>query len=192
MKVRNVMTKEVAACAATDTLDAVAKKLWDHDCGAVFVSEDGQGAWVGVLTDRDITMTAWMQGRPLHEITVRSALGSDLHSCRVDDDLASALELMAKHQVRRLPVRDGKKWVGVLSLADAARALDKKPRAKSASQAHVAHCLAAVCEPRATEAGDVELRPTKSAGAAKATKDAGKTIKAAAKPARKRSSKSKS
>ena len=122
MKVQELMTREVGACRAFDAADQGAKIMWERDCGAVPVL-DQEGAVVAMLTDRDLCMAAMLQGRGLSEIRVSSAMSKGLWSCRPDDDLSHAEEVMRAHKVRRLPVVDAQgKLLGILSLSDLARA----------------------------------------------------------------------
>jgi CBS-domain-containing membrane protein len=89
---------------------------------------DEKGRPVGFLTDRDICMAAYTQGKALELLRVEAAMARKVVSCGVDDDLRSAAGLMRQHRTRRLPVvnPDGT-LVGLLSLDDlaceAARAL---------------------------------------------------------------------
>ena len=122
MKVEELMTREVGACRAFDRADQGAKIMWERDCGAVPVL-DQEGSVVAMLTDRDLCMAAMLEGRGLSEIRVSSAMSKDLWSCRPDDDLSNAEEVMRAHKVRRLPVVDAHgKLLGILSLSDLARA----------------------------------------------------------------------
>jgi len=101
--------------------------MWDEPCGAVPVVDD-QSRLVGFLTDRDICMAAYTQGKALAELRVETAMAREVVSCTVEDDLVSAAQLMRQNRTRQLPVinRDGT-LVGLLSLDDlaceAARAL---------------------------------------------------------------------
>ena len=75
-----------------------------------------------MLTDRDICMAAYTQGRPLGEMQVSSAMSRQLFSCRPEDSLAKAEEIMRTNRIRRLPVIDADRHlVGILSLDDIAR-----------------------------------------------------------------------
>jgi CBS-domain-containing membrane protein len=120
IRVREAMTEPVAACSPTDTLNAAARHMWEHDCGAVPVL-DGRKL-VGIITDRDICMAAYTQGRPLAAISIQDVMARHVHACHADDTLERAASLMADARVRRLPVLDGEEQlVGIISLADIAR-----------------------------------------------------------------------
>lgn len=118
--VREAMTEAVASCSPNDWLNAAARHMWERDCGAVPVLEEGK--LVGIITDRDICMAAYTQGRPLTAIRVQDVMARHVHACRADDTLERAASLMAEARVRRLPVLDGDdRVVGVISMADIAR-----------------------------------------------------------------------
>src|SRR5699024_6153701 len=74
---RDLMTRDVATCHASDTLDHCARLMWDRGCGCVGVLEDGHRP-VAVITDRDVCMAAYTQGRPLGEMVVGSAMSRRL------------------------------------------------------------------------------------------------------------------
>jgi CBS domain-containing protein len=121
MKIEKLMTAKVRACAPTDSLNSAAQLMWEGDCGIVPVI-DVDGRPVGVLTDRDIAMSAHLRGGRLGEIPVAEAMSRRLAVVKVDDSLHDALELMRTGQVRRLPVVDAEgRLAGMLSLSDIAR-----------------------------------------------------------------------
>jgi len=64
MNASDVMTKTVRSCSAGDSLQRAAQLMWEGDCGSVPVV-DSDNRVVGILTDRDIAMAAYTQGRPL-------------------------------------------------------------------------------------------------------------------------------
>jgi CBS domain-containing protein len=152
MKVENLMTKSVRTCRPDESLNDAARIMWECDCGAVpVVSSDGAGRLVGVITDRDIGMAAYTQGRTLREIPVREVMARELQCCRPSDTVAEAEQVMRRAQVRRLPVVDDSGHViGLLSLADLAREAVRERRAKrpAVRETGVAETLAAICEPR--------------------------------------------
>lgn len=158
MLAKHLMSQPVATCSIADNLDHAASLMWNSDCGAVPVV-DGSGRAVAMLTDRDICMAAYTQGKPLREIGVRSAMSQTLYACSPDDLLENVEQLMAQHQIRRIPILDQEGIpMGILSLNDLARAANKQhPAAHGASNglslAVAARTLAAVCAPRHQEPG---------------------------------------
>jgi CBS domain-containing protein len=73
------------------------------------------------VTDRDLAVKVVAQGRDSKTTTVDEVMTKDPVTCRPEDDVQSALDLMSRHQVRRIPVaEDGNKVVGIISQADLA------------------------------------------------------------------------
>ena len=144
MKVEQLMTKDVHTCRPTDTLDVVAQILWDRDCGALpVVADDDSGRVVGMITDRDVCMAAYTQGRALKEVEVGSAMSSPVVVCAPSSLVQEALESMGSAQVRRLPVvDDANHLLGLLSLADVARNGGAKSSAKAGET------LSVIAQPR--------------------------------------------
>ena len=124
MEVERTMTREVVTCCPEDSLERAARALLQRDCGGLPVV-DGKGHVVGMVTDRDICMTALTRGRSLRELCVRDAMSRDVVSAAPGESLALAAELMGQFQVRRLQVLDtDHRPVGLLSLSDLARRAD--------------------------------------------------------------------
>jgi CBS-domain-containing membrane protein len=120
MKVEQMMNRAVKACSPQDSLNKAAQVMWENVCGAVPVV-DSQSKPIGFLTDRDICMAAYTQGKPIQAMTVEGAMARKVVCCQVSDELDYAMRLMGENHVRRLPVigSDGK-LAGVLSLDDLA------------------------------------------------------------------------
>jgi CBS-domain-containing membrane protein len=145
-RVNDVMTRSVIACQRTDNLNTAAQLMWDHDCGAIPVL-DPYHRVVGMITDRDCCMSAYLHGENLGAIPVVDAMSADVVSCHFEDSIERAEQLMASHKVRRLPVVDDfGAPVGILSMNDIAR---HAARAKDAAMASAAvKTMATVCAPR--------------------------------------------
>jgi len=115
------MSKEVASCQLSDSLSVAAKIMWEKDCGCVPVV-DGHGRAVSMITDRDICMAAYTQGKQLHDIVVADVCSPGLRTCNRDEPVSDAVNTMAIAQVRRLPVVDADgRLVGLLALSDLIR-----------------------------------------------------------------------
>ena len=112
MKVKDAMSRSLAACNADDTLNRAAQLMWEYDCGAIPVLDNG-GAVGGIITDRDVCMGAYTQGLPLSQIPVRRAMQTVVYTCKPEDSIESALGLMRRNKVRRLPVTEDGRPVGV-------------------------------------------------------------------------------
>jgi CBS domain-containing protein len=118
MNIRQIMSHQVWTCRPDDSLAHVAQLMWDHDCGCVpVVNAEGQAT--AMITDRDICMAAYTQGRKLDEMSVASAASHGLVAVSEDDSLELAETLMQRHQVRRMPVLDGSAIpIGIVSMND--------------------------------------------------------------------------
>jgi len=148
MIVDKIMTHDVKSCRLEDTLSTAAQIMWDNDCGAVPVV-DGERV-VGMITDRDICMAAWTQDTPLSRLLVSSTFSKDPVMCAPGDSVAKAEEAMRTYQLRRLPVVEKDRLVGILSLNDVARAATEGKRTGAGdvvTRTEVAETLAAVCQP---------------------------------------------
>jgi CBS domain-containing protein len=126
-KVKDLMTHPVHSCGIHDAAVTPASLMWEHDCGVVPVVDD-DGRLVGVVTDRDICMAAYLQGRPLADIPIASFMAPHVATCRPDDEVVWAEHVMSLRQVHRLPVVDhGGRPVGMISLGDLARVAPRAP-----------------------------------------------------------------
>jgi CBS domain-containing protein len=117
MKVREAMTRDVAICTPATSLAEAGWKLFERDCGILPVLSESR--IVGLVTDRDLAIAAATKDRPAREISVGEVMGPAIHACHEDDDVETALALMASHQVRRLPVVDDDEVLrGIISIND--------------------------------------------------------------------------
>lgn len=148
MNISEIMTRDVRTCRLDDSLETPARIMWETDCGCVPVI-DPEGRVTGVITDRDICMAAYTQGKPLCAINVASTAVRDLIAAREDKTIESVEALMRKHRVRRVPIVDAMgRLVGIVSLNDLARRSHLGGnRTDGLSAANVIDTLAAICEP---------------------------------------------
>lgn len=148
MLVSQLMSREPRTCAPEDSLDDAARILWDQDVGVVPVISGA--LTVGMITDRDICMAAYTQGRPLREIPVSTAMSKELHVAHPNDALVVAMRTMRERQVHRLPVVDEEgELQGLLSINDLT--LDAAFGGDVAAQ-DVVETLASIGQPRQTGA----------------------------------------
>ena len=118
MKVREIMTGNVQTCDLNGSLAEAAKQMWDNDCGILPVLKDGREV-VGVITDRDICMGTMMRDRNPSAISVEEVITGEVYSVKPEDNIDSALQVMQKHKVRRLPILDEEEGLrGLLSMND--------------------------------------------------------------------------
>ena len=160
MKVQDMMSKAVTTCAMQDTLNTVAQKMWDLDCGVLPVVDPDQRP-LAVITDRDVCMAALTTGKPLDDLRVMASMSKQIWTCRAQEEVNSAALRMAKHGVRRLPVVDAEgRLVGMLSLNDLAIAAAKEPLTKlTATTADAMRVLLAVCAHRQSNREEAKSAP---------------------------------
>ena len=124
-KITEVMSSNPCAIEADKPVAYAAKMMKDEDVGLAPIVEGDR--LVGTLTDRDIVIRVVAEGKDPQSVTVREVASTDLVTIDPQQDLDEALRLMASHQVRRLPVVEGGRLVGVVAQADVAReGKDKK------------------------------------------------------------------
>jgi CBS domain-containing protein len=118
--IRDLMTSNPSTIEPDKTVADAAKLMRDEDAGLIPIVEGKKLA--GTITDRDIAIRVVAEGKDQQSTTVRDVMTSRLVTVDPDQDLDEALRLMAKHQVRRLPVveEDGK-LVGIVAQADIAK-----------------------------------------------------------------------
>jgi CBS domain-containing protein len=128
MKVRELMTPKPLSCDVGTDLATVARLMAKADCGVLPVTDMG-GKVTGIITDRDVCIAVAADDHPARQILAGAVAVKTVHTCRPDDDCASALTTMKKYRVRRLPVvnPDGT-LLGMLSWSDAALAADENGR----------------------------------------------------------------
>jgi CBS domain-containing protein len=120
MKVREIMTSEGLATVSLDTtLAEIAMRMRDENVGAIPVVDDDDNL-TGIITDRDIVVRGIAEGEDPNECTAEEILSEQLHTIHPDAALEDAAELMAQHQIRRLPVVEDEVIVGMISLGDLA------------------------------------------------------------------------
>ena len=118
--IKDVMTSDPCTIDADKSVAYAAKMMRDEDVGLAPIVEGDK--LIGMLTDRDIAIRVVAEGRNPEQVTVREVATQQVVTIDPEQDLSEALRIMAKHQVRRLPVveEDGR-LVGVVAQADVAR-----------------------------------------------------------------------
>ena len=162
MKVSDIMTSEGLATATLDTtLAEIAMRMRDENVGAIpIVDEDEKLA--GIITDRDIVVRGIAEGENPDECTAEDILSEQLHTIQTHADIEEAAELMARHQIRRLPVVENSVIVGMISLGDIAVKSEEDEAA--AALEDISEGVRAAVGVSKTE-GDVETDNLREAGA---------------------------
>ena len=110
--------RHVVTCLPTDSLEAAAKAMHAHGIGALPVCEVGT-RMVGIISERDLVrIFATTACNELPNLRVRDVMTTHVKSCGPDDDMHAAEHLMRRHHFRHVPVVEGGRVVGVLSIRD--------------------------------------------------------------------------
>ncbi|WP_410649622.1 CBS domain-containing protein [Amycolatopsis sp. cmx-4-54] len=119
---REIMTAGTTCVSASETVLDAAKKMAAESVGALPIcGEDGK--LQGMLTDRDIVVKVLAEGKDPRALHASELAQGEAVTIGADDDAEEIMRTMANHKVRRLPVIDGHKLVGIVAQADVARAL---------------------------------------------------------------------
>jgi CBS domain-containing protein len=119
--IRDVMTEDPKCVEASATIEEAAQLMAKEDIGNVLVVENGEVQ--GIITDRDIVVRVIAKGEGA-DASVREACTSDVQTLSPDDSIEDAVKKMEQGDIRRLPVVDDGKPVGIVSLGDLAKAVD--------------------------------------------------------------------
>ncbi len=126
MQVKEIMTERPEFLLTTATITDAAKKMRELDTGFLPIGDKATDKIVGILTDRDLVISALANKNAL-DTPVKNVMHKDVWYCFENDDVQKAFESMKKKQIRRLIVlNNNKKLSGVLSLGDIALHCDTK------------------------------------------------------------------
>jgi CBS domain-containing protein len=115
---RDIMTQKPLTLQTSDTITAAARTMRDGNIGDVVVLENGQVR--GILTDRDIVVRALAAGLDPSRTTVGEVCSRELTTLSPMDSIAAAVSVMRDKAIRRLPVVEDGRPVGIVSLGDLA------------------------------------------------------------------------
>lgn len=132
---RDIMHSGAECVGEHETLDSAARRMRDLGVGALPICGDDDRLH-GIITDRDIVLRCVAEGLDPSTVTASSLAQGKPFTVDADTDVDQVLEVMMSHRIRRLPVIEDKRVVGMISEADLARSLpDKK----------VGHFVEAIC-----------------------------------------------
>ena len=122
-----VMTQNPVCCLPTDSVSKAAQLMKSEDVGSIPVIEDEQTMkLIGIVTDRDLALQVVAPERDPGSTQVEDVMTYEIITCRATDDVQKAVDAMAQHQLRRMPVIDGDhRIVGIISQADVATRVEK-------------------------------------------------------------------
>jgi CBS domain-containing protein len=147
MQVQQVMNQPAIVCRPQDTTDVAVRLMGENDCGVLPVV-DADDKVIGMVTDRDICMAAYLGRSPLHTMTVMTAMSEQVAVCGPKDSLDIAAARMQRARVHRLPVVDETNTiVGVISTNDIFRQVNTHRGQQSLSDRRLVEMLAAICAP---------------------------------------------
>lgn len=156
MNINEIMSSSVKSCHPDTSLDDVARMMWDNDCGAVPVVND-KNKPVGIVTDRDITMAALLNHRPLWELTAAQTIqGQHPCCCHQEDAVAGCLTKMEQNGVRRILVtnQDGT-LAGIVSMGDIVAATAERKSRKNLGAGDLLGMLRQVSSHHANNQGPI-------------------------------------
>ncbi|MBS4211975.1 MULTISPECIES: CBS domain-containing protein [Neobacillus] len=114
-KIRDIMTDDVDCCTLLDNIYEVAVKMKELNVGAIPIVDKEK--IVGMITDRDIVIRGVAEKHP-GSSKVEEIMSNDLITISPEASTREAAKLMAQHQIRRLPVVEDEKLIGIVSLGD--------------------------------------------------------------------------
>jgi CBS domain-containing protein len=123
---RDIMTPNPTCAQESETIAEVARKLADLNVGSLPIC-GSDNRLKGMITDRDIVVKVLAQGRGADGVTAGDLAQGKPVTIGADDDANEILRTMGQYKVRRVPVIDGHQLVGIVALADVARALPDQP-----------------------------------------------------------------
>lgn len=131
MKIGDIMTDKVVSISQMEPVAAAARLMKRHNLGALPVCDDS-GRLRGMVTDRDIVTRCVAADMDAADTRVREVMSRGICSCGSGEEVEEAIRLMGAEQVRRLPVLEEGKLVGMLSLCDLARSSQCRMEAAAA------------------------------------------------------------
>jgi signal-transduction protein with cAMP-binding, CBS, and nucleotidyltransferase domain len=124
-KVREVMTARPVALEDEASVVEAARAMRDGDFGSIIVLKEPGGSVCGVVTDRDIAIRVVAEGVDPRSVRLADICEGDVVTVGPDDTVDKVAELMRGRAIRRVPVVEGDRLVGVVSLGDLAKEMDE-------------------------------------------------------------------
>jgi CBS domain-containing protein len=124
-KLSEVMTSDPVCLGADTSVVEAAQRMRDDGIGDVMVTNDG-GELCGILTDRDIVIRGVAESGDVAQMRIGDLCTDEIVALSPDDEVGEAIRVMEERAVRRVPVLQGRKPVGIVSIGDLAMMLDEK------------------------------------------------------------------
>ena len=135
MKVKDCMCNQVCYCTPNTTISEVAKKMNENHVGCIPVC-DNNNCVVGIVTDRDIILRAVACNKD-NNTAVSEIMTCNTSCCDCNNDLSEVSKMMGEQQIRRIPVTENGKLIGILTLGD----LAKNKQINNEFVGHTAECI---------------------------------------------------
>lgn len=139
MKAKDCMEKEVKWVNATNTICDVAKTMSENHIGSVLVCDENQTV-TGIVTDRDIILRTIACDKDYKQTPVSDIMSTHVVTVTADTELDEVVKQMSQNQVRRVPVTESGKLVGIISLGDLAWAKDVSSQTVANTFEHICTC----------------------------------------------------
>jgi CBS domain-containing protein len=126
-KCSDVMTSDLTCCLPDDTVHVVAQSMKSEDVGAMpVIDSHDKKRLIGIVTDRDLALKVVAENRDARKTRVEDVMSRNMVACKTDDSWQMALDAMAKHQLRRIPVVDHEgRLAGIIAQADVATRIEQ-------------------------------------------------------------------
>lgn len=128
VKIKEIMSKEVASLSSDDCIERAAQLMKQHDVGSIPVCS--QEKVIGIVTDRDIALRSVAEGQNTKQQKVRDIMSSNPVVGSPDMDVHDAARIMSERQIRRLPIVENNNLVGIVALGD----ISVEPKLKDNAQ----------------------------------------------------------
>ena len=120
MKVKECMCKDICYCTPDTKISDVAKMMNEHKVGCIPIC-DGNHSVVGILTDRDIILRSVACGKDANTTNVSEIMTCNTTCCDCNEDIGTVTQNMGHTGIRRMPVTENGKLVGMLTIGDLAK-----------------------------------------------------------------------
>ena len=114
MEIKDIMSKNIITSNINDDISIIANKMRNYDIG--FIPIIDKNHIIGIITDRDIACRIFNNEDPEGDIT--EYMSRDIISTDIDSSIPEALNLMKKHRIKRIIIKEQEKIVGILSISD--------------------------------------------------------------------------
>ncbi|MEM3028183.1 MAG: CBS domain-containing protein [Candidatus Bathyarchaeia archaeon] len=120
-KVEEIMRSPAVSIQFSESVAEAVRLMLQHDIGALIVDKGGQPA--GIITDKDVLRRVVLEGRNPRDVRVDQIMSSPLITVSPKESIGRALALMRDRNIRRLPVMEGKRLLGIITEKDLIKAI---------------------------------------------------------------------